>query len=261
MNKKLIYGLISILVIFTLFLSFATPTTPLFSTNVVKIGDLFETSEDPDDLVYETNDDSSSSCFLEDTKILMADSTLKDIEDVKVGDYVSGYNNGKYTKSKVLELESPMRNDYYIVTLADGTKLRVTDEHPMYARNGKSKGWSSINPKASYKDSGMVVNNLNTMNELFTTNGWSNIEDIEQVKKYVRTYNLKSVNGNVFFADGVLVHNKGGCLQVVDVAYDVGQESMNPDYDGGDQPPDGGDFPPDGGDHPPDEGNPPPPPP
>ena len=45
MNKNLIYGLISLLVIFTLFLSFATPTTPLFSNSVVKIGDLFETGD------------------------------------------------------------------------------------------------------------------------------------------------------------------------------------------------------------------------
>jgi len=145
-----------------------------------------------------------SSCFLAGTKISMADGSEKNIEDVKVGEYVMG----KEGKAEVYKLESPLREGYYIVDLSDRTELRVTNEHPIYARNGKEEGWSSIIPEATYGDAKMDVGRLTEDSEVLTVDGWIDIENIEYFEGKVQTYNLKSVEGSTFYADGVLVHNK-----------------------------------------------------
>jgi hypothetical protein len=151
------------------------------------------------------------SCFLSGTKISMADGSEKNIEDVKVGDYVIGRDG----KAEVYELENPIGDGYYILILVDGTELRVTDEHPIYARNGKEEGWSAIaSEKTQFKTS-----DLNEMDEVRALNGWVSIKEIRYVNEEVQTYNLKSVEGSTFYAAGVLVHNKedsipaegGGC--------------------------------------------------
>ncbi len=149
-----------------------------------------------------------TSCFLKGTKILLSDYSYKNIEDIQIGDSIMGYSDNKYTKSKVLELESPIRQDYYIISLADGKELKLTNEHPIYSRNSLTKGWASLNPKATYLDSKMEVFKLKNFDEVFTIDGWKRINSIEYIKKEVQTYNLKSVEGNTFFADGILVHNK-----------------------------------------------------
>ena len=57
--------------------------------------------------------------------------------------------------SEVLETESPIRSDYYVITLENGKELKLTDEHPLYIKSGKYEGWGSIMPEATMDDSGM----------------------------------------------------------------------------------------------------------
>jgi len=54
----------------------------------------------------------------------------------------------------------------------------------------------------------MAVSRLTEKSEVLTVDGWISIKRIEYFKEDVQTYNLKSVEGNTFYADGVLVHNK-----------------------------------------------------
>ncbi len=131
----------------------------------------------------------------------MADNTEKNIEDVQVGDYVLG----KDGKAEVYELEDPVSQDYYIILLEDGVELRITDDHPIYARNAEKEDWSAIkSQKTRFKTS-----DLNKMSEVLTLSGWITIQEIKYVYEKVQTYNLKSVERNTFYADGILVHNKG----------------------------------------------------
>jgi len=134
----------------------------------------------------------------------MADNTEKNIEDIKVGEYVLGKNG----KAEIFELESPIREGYYTIILENGNQLKVTDEHPIYSRNNKGEGWSSIIPEETYKDSEMSVNKLTKNSEVLTINGWTKIKDIDYTAKEIQTYNLKDVEGKTFYANGVLVHNK-----------------------------------------------------
>ena len=79
-----------------------------------------------------TNDDGS--CFLADTEIIMADDSLKDIEDISVGDKVKSYDTltDSYKEGLVTEVfhHSPEEmTDYYLVLNND---IRVTPNHPLY---------------------------------------------------------------------------------------------------------------------------------
>ncbi|NTV23040.1 MAG: hypothetical protein HGA85_01525, partial [Nanoarchaeota archaeon] len=97
------------------------------------------------------------SCFLAGTEIAMADGRSIPIEHIRVGDMVLGYDpeTGEYVESKVLELESPIRQDYYIVEFEDGSRLEVTDEHPIFIKNSLYTGWASIRPESTYADASM----------------------------------------------------------------------------------------------------------
>ena len=152
------------------------------------------------------------SCFLAGTPIALSDGTEKPIEDIKVGNIVLGYdlNANKKVNVKVLELESPVRDDYYIIEFKDGSKLEVTNEHPIYIKNNNFKGWGSIIPKITLDDTGMIVNKINVGDQVLKLNNkWVEIINIIHVKERVQTYNLKKVSKtNTFFAGGVLVHNK-----------------------------------------------------
>jgi hypothetical protein len=75
----------------------------------------------------------SSSCFISGTKIKMADGADKNIEDVKTGEFVSSFDEDfKFTSSQVLELESPIREGYYLIEFEDGSSLKLTEEHPIW---------------------------------------------------------------------------------------------------------------------------------
>jgi hypothetical protein len=78
----------------------------------------------------------SCSCFPAGTKVLMADGSRKNIEKVKIGEIVLSYDVElmKFAKSKVLELESPVREGYYIIEFEDGSELKITNEHPVWVR-------------------------------------------------------------------------------------------------------------------------------
>ena len=163
--------------------------------------------------------DNGWSCFPEGTLITLPDKSLKPIEDVKVGDVVLGYDPELrlFKKVTVLELESPIRSDYYIITFEDGSTLKITNEHPIYT----IRGWASINPKITLEDSQMIVKSLVIGDKVLTQNNyWKEITQINRIDEVIQTYNLKSVsNTNTFFADGCLVHNKEETEHTPPIAY------------------------------------------
>ena len=156
-------------------------------------------------------DDDDDSCFLPGTLITLEDNSQIPIENVKVGDKVISLDeNLNRVVSEVLETESPMRNDYYIITFENGKELKLTDEHPLYIKSGKYEGWGSIIPEASIKDSGIITRKIEFGDSILNIeNKWIKIAGIKHVKEKVKTYNLKKVDKtNTFFAEGFLAHNK-----------------------------------------------------
>lgn len=150
-----------------------------------------------------------STCFPAGTKILMADKTEKNIEDVKAGDKVMGFDGNKSIAETVLELESPIRDHLYELNFADGSSVQLTNEHPLYT----TQGWKSLAPEKTREENPkLVVGRLyNGDAVLHKDNRYIKIVSITYHPGNVQTYNLKKVSANNnFYANGFLAHNKGG---------------------------------------------------
>ncbi len=150
----------------------------------------------------------SSSCFPAGTKITMADKSQKNIEDVKAGDKVLGYDGKKQVSETVKELESPVRDHLYTLSFSDKTTLSLTREHPLYT----PAGWKSISPQDTSKENASLkVQQLKVGDSVLNDKGkYIKIVSMTFKPGDVQTYNLKSVTGNNdFYAGGKLAHNKG----------------------------------------------------
>ena len=157
---------------------------------------------------------SSDSCFLAGTLILMGDQRHQPIEEVQVGDIVMSYDfeTGKLVQAEVLEVESPLREAYYVMGIEDGSSLRITGEHPVYIRKNDQTGWGAIAPEQAQEQITIDIMQLAVGDFVMSADGdWFKIGGIDRIDRVVRTYNLSQVSStNAFFADGWLVHNKGG---------------------------------------------------
>lgn len=151
-------------------------------------------------------------CFIAGTKITMSDGTLKNIEDVKVGDNIKTFNidTKKIEEGEVLEFINPIKNNFIEIEFENGIKNTNTLDHPYYV---KDKGWSSYDPKLTninYKaktqtlEVGDIVIMYKNSKVKFTK-----IKEITEIKQKQKVFNLKKVSKNHnYFANGILAHNK-----------------------------------------------------
>lgn len=146
-------------------------------------------------------------CFPAGTRIYMADKTEKNIEDIKIGERVMGYDGKAMKPAVVLELDAPIRDHLYKLIFIDGTTLRLTSEHPIYT----SEGWKSVDPQKTFEDvPNLPVKKLSIGDMVFNNKGtYTKLLSMLYIPGNVQTYNLKKVSRfNNFFADSYLAHNK-----------------------------------------------------
>ena len=164
-------------------------------------------------------------CFLPGTLILMADDTAKPIEEINVGDEVMsldlpglpdedlGYLEWKAFTMRPMDASDlellieqnkktafvenlfyDYMNGYYSI---NNGYLKVTAEHDLFAYSKGNWGWRT--PKELSE--GMLL--LNFLGEM------AKVESIEWVPGEVEVLNFDVEPLDVYFAGGVLVHNKG----------------------------------------------------
>lgn len=155
-----------------------------------------------------TNPPSNTSCLPAGTKILMADNSYKNIEDVQIGDYVIGYDTdlGRQEPAEVLNIVSPFREHMCEISFVGGASLQITNEHPIYT----NEGWKSINPeRTDVENEDLIVSQLDLGDKvLFVDDKYEEVSRINCWQEIIQTYNIESVSDlSTFFADGVLVHN------------------------------------------------------
>ncbi|MFH1802337.1 MAG: 6-bladed beta-propeller [archaeon] len=170
-----------------------------------------QTCDEAGDTCVDGDTDTGGSCFPAGTRVLMADGTEKAIEGIGVGEMVLSYNedSGDLEGSVVFETEHPLRDHLCEVDFADGSKFKLTDEHPVYTTDG----WKSIDPlKTSKENSVLRVGKLEEGDlVIFAGKRVKGVGGVDCWEETVQTYNLKEVvPNNDYFAEGVLVHNKGG---------------------------------------------------
>lgn len=165
----------------------------------------------PENSSDETTRKCTSCCFAAGTKILMADGSLKNIEEVVVGDKVAAFDETGKNRitGEVMALESPERDHLTTISFADGKTLQLTDEHPLYTRTG----WASIDPGFTFEHYRMQTGKLRVGGEVFgSDDSWHKIVSISTILSDVKVYNLSKVEpGQTFFAGGLLAHNKPTC--------------------------------------------------
>jgi hypothetical protein len=175
--------------------------------------------------IQDTYGGQSIACFLPGTLILMGDRITKPIEDINVGDEVMsldlpglpdedlGYLVWKaYTMRPmdtedlellVQERQSVVKVENLFYDYMDGYYsinngyLKVTREHDLFTYNLGRWGWYTPNEL----EVGMKL--LNFLGELV------NIDSIEWVEGEVEVVNIDVEPLDVYWAGGILVHNKG----------------------------------------------------
>ena len=150
-----------------------------------------------------------TSCFVAGTKISMADGTLKNIEDVVVGDEVKGHNGN----NTVIKLDWVLLGDRKLYTFNDSEHYFFTSEHPFMTE----QGWKSVKPEKTKERDGVELYEqlkgaLEVGDKLVTGDGSfeiTNIKSKEINEPEMPLYNFHISNDKSYIADNYVVHNKG----------------------------------------------------
>lgn len=158
-------------------------------------------------------------CFLAGTRIQMADGSEKPIENVKINDKVLSFNEAtkKVQVDTVKQVEAPVAEAFVKIELPDRS-LHVTPDHPIYGRKHGVEGWIAVDSGKSLENHpylGRMLPDLEVGDELYSRfdNTWFQVSAITVFEGDVQAYNLSIIrNTMTYFADDILVHNKGGCF-------------------------------------------------
>ena len=93
--------------------------------------------------------DSGSSCFVANTKVRMADGSLRAIEAIEVGDQVLGRDGRVNTVMEIERVPLGRRKLYAF----NGGRPFVTEEHPFMTRHG----WRSIEPDSTREENPKLI--------------------------------------------------------------------------------------------------------
>ena len=151
-------------------------------------------------------------CFVAGTPITMGDGTTKAIELIEVGDEIKNYDfNTKEIKvGKVLSIDTPTHADIIEISFGD-KKTKNTFDHPYWI---VGKGWSSYKPQWTEKRYNIKSEQLEVGDKCLELQGnkivETNITDIQEDINPVQTYSLGVETHYNYFANDMLVHNKGG---------------------------------------------------
>lgn len=123
-------------------------------------------------------------CLLAGTRILMADGTIKNVEEIQVGDVLYAYDSPYVT---VLELKP---NSYYEHYVLNG-RLHITWEHPVLV--------GDVFVETKYLKIGDEVTRYDGTKEPLTS--------IVKVNAVTPTYNFIVDGNHSYIADDIVVHN------------------------------------------------------
>jgi intein/homing endonuclease len=153
----------------------------------------------------------NKACFIANTKVLMGDGTERNIEDVKVGDFVMSYNEitNEVEEMEVIDFNTPIHDDIVRYTLSDNTQIVSTFDHPYYIEGLKLASYKPKWTKERY-DLPLEIEQIKLGDKLMKANREIleiiSIDELERIN--TQTYIISVANNRNFFANGVLVHNK-----------------------------------------------------
>ena len=180
------------------------------------------------------------SCFIAGTKVTMSDGTLKNIENIVVGDKVKGHKED----NTVIKLDPTLLADRKLYSFNDNEHYFFTSEHPFMTE----EGWKSIKPEKTKERDGVELydqlkGELKVGDKLVTDNGSVEIKDIKSKEisnPEMPLYNFNVSNDNSYIADNYVVHNKGCFIKGTLVTMADGSTKPVEQVDLGDEVAEGG---------------------
>ena len=169
-------------------------------------------------------------CFVAGTQITMGDGTTKAIELIEVGDEIKNYDfDTKEIKvGKVSSIETPVHADIIEISFGD-KKSRNTFDHPYWV---VGKGWSSYKPQWTEKRYNIKSEQLEVGDKCLELQGnkivETNITDIQEDINPVQTYSLGVETHKNYFANDMLVHNKGSFCFTYDTMITLADGTYQP---------------------------------
>ena len=133
-------------------------------------------------------------CFPAKTKIKLHDGSVKNIEEIEVGDKVLSFDEkkGKLVSKPVVAVKCTGKKEVFSFTTVSGKKIHCTAEHPVLTRSG----W-------------MAAHEANSIATTETRSGEYFFESIIgcKLKSVEPVYNLEVKDTHTYVADGFIVHN------------------------------------------------------
>ena len=193
--------------------------------------------------VEDTYNGTAITCFTPDTKLTLADGTQKEIQELAIGDELLSMRmpNAQTEEEHPVIASDVAYADYCIVELGESElvsakiinmffdfsdtyflingEIKVTGEHPFFVKVPEgfylpTKGQSSEEFWAWEYVRNLEVGQVmydKDMNEV-------PIDSIEEIEEEIEIVNIDVDTNNTYFAEGILVHNKGSSTSPVDDA-------------------------------------------
>lgn len=157
-------------------------------------------------------------CFIAGTQVTMADGTLKNIEDVQVGEFVLGKDGAH---NEVLALEQPMLGERALYSINDGPFF-VTPAHPFYTTDG----WKSINMDEIHRENTtlvgeLAITELQVGDEIVRADGTTEVVEsiVGRSEADQQLYNFYLSGNKTYFVDGYLTHDEFSADEPVEAAH------------------------------------------
>lgn len=151
------------------------------------------------------------SCFVAGTEISIEGGDYKNIEDIVVGDKVVTHNEetGEAELKEVYEVLAPIHSDIVTYTLADGSSVTSTYDHPYYVEGLNLKSSNPVKTNELY-DLPKEVTQIGLGDILIKEDGTKSAITgiVAQEFKETQTYLLRVNDNHNYFANNILVHNK-----------------------------------------------------
>lgn len=145
-------------------------------------------------------------CLAKGTPVLMGDNSLKNIEDLRLGDSILYYDfETKTTKIACVEqVEAAIHQNLVTYTFKSGLQISSTQDHPFWI---EGKGWASLNPGKSSQYLGFDGIQKIEVGDLFaSTDSMDTLIAIDYLQEAQITYTISRLSeGNNFIANGKIV--------------------------------------------------------
>ena len=145
-------------------------------------------------------------CFAKGTKILLANYSTINIENLKVGDSIAYMDlQTKQIKSaKIEKLENVIHHGLVKYKFESGIEIIATQDHPFRIENNV---WASLQPEKSRLYEGFEnISKIKIGDSFITTNGIDKLNAIEFLEAEQETFTISKLSlGNNFIANGFIV--------------------------------------------------------